>query len=187
MTIEEITKQGKNKIDIDSYLLKSQRKIYLTGEITDEKVMDIIKQIDYLTENSQEDIIMIINSPGGSINAGLALYDIMQKSSCDIITICLGTAASMGAFLLAAGTKGKRYAYMHSEIMIHQIIGSMNGQATEMEIQYNRISKIKNIINDLLHKHTEQPIEKIQIDTERDYYMSSYEAKEYGIIDVVIE
>jgi len=139
------------------------------------------------SEDPDKDIHLYINSPGGSITAGLAIYDTMQYIKPDVVTICIGQSTSMGALLLAAGKKGKRYALPHSRIMIHQPLGGVQGQATDIEIQAKEIIKIKKMIHQLLAKHTGQPIERIEKDTERDYFMSSEEALEYGIIDKIIE
>lgn len=139
------------------------------------------------TEDPEKDIHLYINSPGGAVSAGLAIYDTMQYIKPDIATYCLGQAASMGALLLAAGTKGKRFALPHSRIMIHQPIGGFYGQATDVEIHAREILKMKETLNKIFAKHSGQPIEKIQVDTERDFFMSAEEAKEYGLVDEVIE
>ena len=139
----------------------------------------------YLASVSNEDITVVINSPGGSVTAGMAIYDTMTGISCDVATVCLGMAASMGAFLLAAGTKGKRYATPNSEVMIHQVMGGASGQAVDVQIAARRIGQKKDNLNDLLAAFTGQPLDRIQIDTDRDYFMTTQEAIEYGMIDGV--
>jgi len=139
------------------------------------------------SRDSKKDIKLYINSPGGSVTAGLAIYDTMQYVSCDISTICIGMAASMGATLLTAGEKGKRFALPNSEILLHQVAGGIKGQATDIEIEAKQILKIKGILNEILAKHTRQPIKKVEKDTDRDFYLSAEEAKKYGIVDEVIK
>ncbi len=169
--------------DIYSRLLED-RIVFLNGEVTDETANIIVAQLIYLEgKNPNKDISLYINSPGGSVSAGLAIYDTMKYIRCDVSTICVGRAASMGAFLLAGGTKGKRFALPNSEIMIHQPLGGAQGQASDIQIQANHIQKIKKDLNRMLSENTGKPIEIIEKDTDRDNYMSAEEAKEYGVID----
>ena len=173
--------------DIFSRLLED-RIIMLCGEINDECASSIISQLLYLESlDKNADIYMYINSPGGSISSGLAIYDTMRFIKCDVSTIGIGISASMGAFLLAAGEKGKRYALENSEIMIHQPLGQTSGQASDIEISTKRIIKQKEKLNKLLSFMTSQPIQRIKKDTDRDYFMNSYDALEYGIIDEVLK
>lgn len=178
---------GERAYDIYSRLLK-ERIIFIGGPITDDEANAVIAQLLFLDhEDSKKDIQIYINSPGGSVTAGLAIYDTMQHVKPDVSTICVGMAASMGAVLLAAGKKGKRFALPNSQILIHQVMGGAEGQATEIEITARQILKIKDKLNQILSKHTEQSLAKIEKDTDRDYYMSSQEAKEYGLIDEIIK
>ena len=173
--------------DIFSRLLED-RIIMLCGEINDELSSSIISQLLYLESlDKNADIYMYINSPGGSISAGLAIYDTMKFIKCDVSTIGIGISASMGAFLLAAGEKGKRYALENSEVMIHQPLGQTSGQASDIEISTKRIIKQKDKLNKLLSHMTSQPLHRIKKDTDRDYFMNSYDALEYGIIDEVLK
>ena len=184
--VVEQTGRGERSYDIYSKLLKD-RIIFLGDEINDATAGLIVAQLLFLeSEDPDKDIHLYINSPGGSITAGMAIYDTMQYIKPDVSTICIGMAASMGAFLLAAGAKGKRLALPNSEIMIHQPLGGTRGQATDIEIHAKRILKMKDTLNQILSERTGQPLEKIQMDTERDNFMSSIEAKEYGLIDEVI-
>ena len=184
MVIEQ-TSKGERSYDIYSRLLKD-RIIFLTGEVTDEIADLVIAQMIFLeAEDPDKDIFLYINSPGGAVTAGMAIYDTIQYIKCGVSTICIGMAASMGAFLLAAGAKGKRKCLPNSEIMIHQPIGGARGQATDIAIQAEQIIKIKNKLNGILARRTGQPLEKIQRDVERDFYMSAEEAKEYGLVDEV--
>ena len=184
--VVEQTGRGERSYDIYSKLLKD-RIIFLGDEVNDATAGLIVAQILFLeSEDPDKDIHLYINSPGGSITAGMAIYDTMQYIKPDVSTICIGMAASMGAFLLAAGAKGKRLALPNSEIMIHQPLGGTRGQATDIEIHAKRILKMKDTLNQILSERTGQPLEKIQMDTERDNFMSSIEAKEYGLIDEVI-
>lgn len=186
MVVEQ-TGRGERSYDIFSRLLKD-RIIMLSGEVTDESANLIVAQLLFLeSEDPDKDIHLYINSPGGSITSGMAIYDTMQYIKPDVSTICIGMAASMGAFLLSSGAKGKRFALPNSEIMIHQPLGGAKGQATDIEIHAKWILKIKERLNKILSERTGQPIEKIQEDTERDNFMSAQEAKEYGLIDEVIE
>lgn len=184
--VVEQTGRGERSYDIYSKLLKD-RIIFLGDEVNDATAGLIVAQLLFLeSEDPDKDIHLYINSPGGSITAGMAIYDTMQYIKPDVSTICIGMAASMGAFLLAAGAKGKRLALLNSEIMIHQPLGGTRGQATDIEIHAKRILKMKDTLNQILSERTGQPLEKIQMDTERDNFMSSTEAKEYGLIDEVI-
>lgn len=184
--VVEQTSRGERSYDIYSRLL-NDRIIFLGEEVTDVSANLIVAQLLFLeSEDPGKDIHMYINSPGGSVSAGLAIYDTMQYIKCDVSTICIGMAASMGAFLLAGGTKGKRMALPNSEIMIHQPSGGAQGQATEIKIVAEQILKTKRKLNEILAANTGKPLEQIEIDTERDNYMSAEEAKAYGLIDNVI-
>ena len=186
-TVIESTSRGERAFDIYSRLLKD-RIIFLGEEVNDVTASLVVAQILFLeSEDPTKDISLYINSPGGSVVAGMAIYDTMQYVKCDVSTICMGMAASMGAFLLAGGTKGKRYALPNAEIMIHQPSGGAQGQATEIKIVAEQILKTKEKLNKILAENTSQPIEVIERDTERDNYMSAEEALAYGIIDKVIE
>ncbi len=184
--VVESSGMGEKVFDIYSRLLR-ERIIFL-GTAIDDKLADaIVAQLLYLeADDPEKDIYIYINSPGGSVYAGMAIYDTMQQIKPDVSTICYGIAASMGAFLLSGGAKGKRLGLPNSRIMIHQPLGGAQGQASDIEIQAKEILYIKNKLNELLADHTQQPLEKISVDTERDFYMSSTEAKEYGLIDEVI-
>ena len=185
-TVIEQSSRGERAFDIYSRLLKD-RIIFLGEEVTDVSANLIVSQLLFLeSEDPGKDIQMYINSPGGSVSAGMAIYDTRQFIKCDVSTICMGMAASMGAFLLAGGTPGKRLALPHSTIMIHQPSGGAQGQATEIQIVADRIQYTKRMLNELLAANTHQPLEKIAADTERDYYMSAEEAKNYGLIDAVV-
>ena len=182
----EQTSRGERSYDIYSRLLK-ERIIFLGEEVTDASASVIIAQLLFLEgEDPDKDIHLYINSPGGSVSAGLAIYDTMQYIKCDVSTICIGMAASMGAFLLSGGAKGKRYALPNSEIMIHQPLGGAQGQATDIKIAAEHILKTRARLNRMLAQNTGQSLEKIEIDTERDNFMSAEEAKEYGLVDEVI-
>ncbi len=186
MVVEQ-TGKGERSYDIYSRLLK-ERIIFLGDEVNDVTASLIVAQLLFLeSEDPDKDIQLYINSPGGSITAGMAIYDTMNYIKADVSTTCIGMAASMGAFLLAAGAKGKRFALPNSEIMIHQPLGGFKGQATDIEIHANRILKTKETLNKILSERTGQPLEKISKDVERDYFMSADEAKEYGLVDEVIE
>ncbi|MCC0782543.1 ATP-dependent Clp endopeptidase proteolytic subunit ClpP [Clostridioides sp. ES-S-0108-01] len=183
--VVEQTGRGERSYDIFSRLLKD-RIIFLGDQVNDATAGLIVAQLLFLeAEDPDKDIHLYINSPGGSITSGMAIYDTMQYIKPDVSTICIGMAASMGAFLLAAGAKGKRLALPNSEIMIHQPLGGAQGQATDIEIHAKRILKIKETLNEILSERTGQPLEKIKMDTERDNFMSAMEAKEYGLIDEV--
>ena len=185
--VVEQTSRGERSYDIYSRLLKD-RIIFLSDEVNDVTASLVVAQLLFLeSEDPGKDINFYINSPGGSVSAGLAIYDTMQYIKCDVSTICIGLAASMGAFLLAGGTKGKRMALPNSEIMIHQPSGGARGQATEIQIVAENILKTKKKLNEMLAANTGKPIEIVEKDTDRDYYMSAEEALEYGIIDKVIE
>lgn len=182
----EQTGRTERVYDIYSRLLKD-RIIFIGTAIDDNVANVVIAQLLFLqTEDPEKDIHIYINSPGGIVSAGLAIYDTMQYVKPDIATYCIGQAASMGALLVAAGTKGKRFALPHSRIMIHQPIGGFYGQATDVEIHAKEILKMKDTLNSILSKHTGQPYEKVQADTERDFFMSGNDAKNYGIVDDVI-
>ena len=182
---EKTDKYGRQLMDIESILFMQNRMVFIDDVIDDSLASNIIKQLIYLASVSNEDITVVINSPGGSVTAGMAIYDTISGISCDVSTVCLGMAASMGAFLLAAGTKGKRYATPNSEVMIHQVMGGASGQAVDVQIAARRIGQKKDNLNNLLASFTGQPLERIQIDTDRDYFMTTQEALEYGMIDGV--
>ncbi len=183
----ETTSKGERAYDIYSRLLKD-RIILLGSEINDYVANAIIAQMLFLeAEDPDKDIFLYINSPGGVVTSGLAIYDTMQFIKCDVSTICIGQAASMGAILLAAGTKGKRFALPNSRIMLHQPLGGFSGQASEVEIHAKEIIRMKEILNEIISKHTGQSIKKIRKDTDRDFFMSSEEALHYGIIDKIFK
>ena len=185
MVLEQ-TNRGERSYDIYSRLLKD-RIIFLGEEVNDVTASLVVAQLLFLeAEDPDKDISLYINSPGGSITSGMAIYDTMQYIKCDVSTICIGMAASMGAFLLAAGAKGKRFALPNSEIMIHQPLGGMQGQATDIKIHADRIIRIKAKLNSLLAEQTGKPLETIERDTDRDNFMTANEAQEYGLIDKVI-
>ena len=183
----EQTSRGERSYDIYSRLL-NDRIIFLGEEVTDLSASLVVAQLLFLeAQDPGKDIQLYINSPGGSVSAGMAIYDTMQYIKCDVSTICLGMAASMGAFLLAGGTKGKRYALPNATIMIHQPSGGAQGQATEIRIAAEHILQTKQRLNEILAQNTGQPLEVVERDTERDNYMTSEEAKAYGLIDGVVE
>ena len=185
-TVIEQTHRGERGWDIFSRLLKD-RIVFLGTQVNDEIANIIIAQLLFLeSEDPDKDIMLYINSPGGHVTAGLAIYDTMQYVRCDVQTICMGQAASMGAFLLAAGAKGKRFSLPHARILIHQPLGGFQGQATEIDIHAREILKTRDNLNELLARHTGQPLDRIRNDTERDYFMGPTEAKSYGLIDDVI-
>jgi ATP-dependent Clp protease protease subunit len=185
MVIEK-SSMGERAYDIYSRLLK-ERVIFIGAPIDDVEANLVIAQLLFLeSEDAKKDISIYINSPGGSVSAGLAIYDTMQHVKCDVSTMCIGMAASMAAVLLAGGAKGKRFALPHSRILIHQVMGGAQGQATDIDIQAKEILKIKDILNKLLASHTGQPVGKIEKDSDRDNYMSPEEAKKYGLIDKVL-
>ncbi|MBC5787378.1 MULTISPECIES: ATP-dependent Clp endopeptidase proteolytic subunit ClpP [Clostridiaceae] len=186
MVVEQ-TSRGERSYDIFSRLL-NDRIIMLCDQVTDASASLVVAQLLYLeAQDPEKDIQLYINSPGGSVSAGLAIYDTMKYIKCDVSTICIGMAASMGAFLLSAGTKGKRLALPNSEIMIHQPLGGAQGQATDIQIHAEHILKTRENLNKMLAEATGQPLEKIQLDTERDNFMSAQQAMEYGLVDKVIE
>jgi ATP-dependent Clp protease protease subunit len=183
----EQTEQGQRQVDIYSRLL-TDRVIFLTGEINDDVADIIIAQLFYLeSEDSKADIFLYINSPGGVVTAGLAIYDTMQYISCDVATICLGQAASMGAMLLAAGESGKRMALPNARVMIHQPLGGAQGQASDVQIQAQEMVRIKQRLNEILVDHTGQSMEVIQKDTDRDFFLTAEAAVEYGLIDKLVK
>ena len=184
-TVIEQTHRGERGWDIFSRLLK-ERIIFLGSAIDDQIANVVVASLLFLeSEDPEKDVMLYINSPGGHVTAGFAIYDTMQHVRCDVATICMGQASSMGSFLLAAGAKGKRSALPNARIMIHQPLAGFQGQATEIEIHARELLKTRENLNRILAKHTGQPIEKIQQDTERDYFMSAEAAKEYGVIDEV--
>ncbi len=185
-TVIEKTHQGERAYDIYSRLLKD-RVIFIGGVINDEMANSIIAQLLFLErEDPKKDIVMYVNSPGGAVTATLAMYDTMQYVSCDVSTVCVGLAASGGSVLLMGGTKGKRFALPHSEVMIHQPLGGVEGQATDIHIHAQHIIKTKDLLNEMIAKHTGQKLDKVRVDTERDYFMTAEDAMKYGIIDKVI-
>ncbi len=185
MVVEQ-TNRGERSYDIYSRLLKD-RIVFLGGEVTDDEANLIVAQLLFLeAEDPDKDISLYINSPGGSVTAGMAIYDTMQYIKCDVSTICIGMAASMGAFLLAAGAKGKRKALPNAEIMIHQPSGGVRGQTTDIQIQAERMIAIKKSLNEILANRTGQPLEKVTIDTERDNFMTAEQARAYGLVDQII-
>ncbi len=186
-TVIEKTQYGERAYDIYSRLLK-ERIIFLGGPISDGVANAVIAQLLFLEhEDAKKDIKLYLNTPGGSVTAGMAIYDTMQYVKPDVATMCVGMAASMGAVLLAAGAKGKRFTLPNSEILLHQVMGGAEGQATEIEITARQILKIKDKLNQILAKHTGQPLAKIEKDTDRDFYLTPVEAKEYGLIDEIIK
>jgi ATP-dependent Clp protease protease subunit len=185
-TVIEQTHRGERGWDLFSRLLKD-RVIFLGTRVDDDIANVVIAQLLFLaSEDAQKDIMLYINSPGGSVSAGLAIYDTMQHLHCDVATYCVGRAASMGSFLLAAGTRGKRYALPHARVMIHQPLAGFQGQATDIDIHAREILRTRDTINELYASHTGQSIDRIRNDTERDNFMSAAQAKEYGLIDEVL-
>ncbi len=182
----EQTSRGERAYDIFSRLLKDR--IVFIGSAIDDAVADtVIAQLLFLeSENPEKDIYVYVNSPGGHVTSGLAIYDTMQYVKADVATMCMGQAASMGAVLLAAGAKGKRYALPHARVMIHQVLGGVEGQATDIEIHAREILRIREDLNEILARHTNQPIDKIRVDTERDFFLKPEDALEYGLIDAII-
>ncbi len=186
MVIEQ-TNRGERSYDIYSRLLED-RIVFLTGEVNDISADIVIAQLIYLEgKDPEKDISLYINSPGGSVTAGMGIYDTMNYIKCDVSTICVGMAASMGAFLLSSGAKGKRYTLPNSEIMIHQPLGGAQGQASDIAIQAEHILKIKQRMNRILANNTSQPLEKIEKDVDRDFYMSAEEALAYGLVDKIFD
>jgi len=186
-TVIEKSQYGERAYDIYSRLLK-ERIIFLVGPITDMVANSVIAQLLFLTnQNPNKDIQLYINSPGGSVTAGMAIYDTMQYVKADISTVCVGLGGSMAAVILASGSKGKRFALPNAEILLHQVMGGVSGEAVEIEITAKQIIKIKDKLNKIIAKHTDQPLEKVEKDTDRDFYLSAEDAKNYGIIDDVIK
>ena len=186
-TVIEKTQYGERAYDIYSRLLK-ERIIFLVGPISDSVANSVIAQLLFLaSKDPKRDIQIYINSPGGSVTAGLAIYDTMQYVKCPISTVCVGLAASMAATLLTAGSHGKRFALPNAEILLHQVMGGVTGEAIEIEITAKQIVKIKDKLNKILAKHTGQPLTRVEKDTDRDFYLSAEEAKEYGMVDEVIK
>jgi ATP-dependent Clp protease protease subunit len=182
----ETSGRGERAYDIYSRLLR-ERVIFLVGPVNDQTANVVVAQLLFLeSENPDKDISLYINSPGGSVSAGLSIFDTMQFIKPDVSTLCMGIAASMGAFLMAAGAKGKRFALPNSRVMIHQPSGGAQGQATDIEIQAREILKLRESLNTILAERTGQPLDKIRLDSERDFFMSAAEAKDYGLIDEVI-
>lgn len=185
-SVISVSKTGKEGLDLLSYDFTKNRKIYLFSEITDEIAMEIIAQLEYLDSNGTEDIKIYINSPGGSVSAGFAIVDAIKRCRCGVSTICTGIAASMGAFILSCGKKGKRYATPLSEIMIHQPLGGAQGQASDIQLAAEHITKVKNRLHRILSENTGQNIKTISQDCDRDFWMDSNEALKYGIVDGII-
>ena len=186
MVVEQ-TARGERAYDIYSRLLKD-RLVFVVGPVEDHMANLVVAQLLFLeSENADKDIHLYINSPGGIVTAGLSIYDTMQFINCDVSTICVGQAASMGALLLAGGTKGKRFALPHSRVMVHQPSAGFQGQATDISIHANEILELKKRLNEIMSKHTGQPIEQIEQDLERDNFMSAQKALEYGLVDTVLE
>ena len=185
-TVIEQTHRGERAYDIWSRLMKD-RIVFLGTEIHDDLANVIVAQLLFLeSEDPEKDVNLYINSPGGSVSAGLAIYDTMQYVRCPITTICIGQAASMAAMILAAGTKGRRKALPHARVMLHQPFGGAGGQASDIEIKAREVLRMKRLINEVLSKHTGQPLERVEKDADRDYYMSADEAQQYGLIDDVV-
>ena len=185
-TVIEQTHRGERGWDLYSRLLKD-RIVFLGTEIDAGVANVVIAQLLFLdSEDPKRDIMLYVNSPGGDVSAGLAIYDTMQHVHCDVATVCMGLAASMGSFLLAAGTRGKRYALPHARVMIHQPLAGFQGQATDIEIHAREVIELRRRLDEIIADHTGQDLDKVKQDTERDYFLSSEEAKEYGIIDRVI-
>lgn len=183
----ETTGRGERAYDIYSRMLK-ERLVFLVGPVEDHMANLVVAQLLFLeSENPDKDIYLYINSPGGAVNAGLAIYDTMQYIKPDVSTVCIGQAASMGAVLLAGGAKGKRFALPHARMMIHQPLGGFQGQATDMEIHAREILRVRERLNGILAKHTGQPMDRIGLDTERDRFLDGEEARAYGLVDAVIE
>ncbi len=186
MVVEQ-TNRGERSYDIYSRLLED-RVVFLTGEVNDVTADLVVAQLMYLeSTGADKDISLYINSPGGSVTAGMAIYDTMNYIKCDVVTICVGMAASMGAFLLSSGAKGKRFALPNSEIMIHQPLGGAQGQASDVAITAEHILRIKKRLNTIIARNCNQPLEKVERDTDRDYYMFAEEAKAYGLIDGIVD
>ncbi len=186
-TVIEKTQYGERAYDIYSRLLK-ERIVFLGGPVNDAVANSVIAQFLFLaSKDEKKDIQLYLNTPGGSVSAGLAIYDTMQYIKCPVSTVCVGMAASMGAVLLCAGTKGKRFALPNSEIMLHQVAGGAQGVAADIEINAKQILKIRELLNNIIAKHTNQPLSKVAADSDRDFYLTAAEAKTYGLIDEVIK
>ena len=186
MVVEQ-SGRGERSYDIYSRLLK-ERVVFLVGPVNDQTANLVVAQLLFLeSENPDKDISLYINSPGGSVSAGMSIYDTMQFIKPDVSTLCMGMAASMGAFLLSSGAKGKRFSLPNSRVMIHQPLGGAQGQATDIEIHAREILRLRKDLNQILSENTGQPLEKIERDTERDYFMAAHEAKDYGLVDRVIK
>lgn len=186
-TVVEKSERGERAYDIYSRLLK-ERIVFVGGPVDDTLANLVMAQLLYLeSEDKETDIQLYINSPGGSVTSGIAIYDTMQYITPDVSTTCMGIAASMGAFLLAGGKEGKRYSLPNAKVMLHQVMGGFKGQATDIEIQAEEILRVKKRINEIISENTGQDLEKVQEDTERDFYMTAKEAKDYGVIDEIIE
>jgi len=184
--VVEQTPQGSRQVDLYSRLL-SARIVLLTGPINDDVADNVVSQFFYLeSEDSNKDIFFYLNSPGGAVTAGMAIYDTMQYVACDVVTICLGQAASMAAVLLAGGTKGKRMAFPNARMMIHQPLGGAEGQASDMEIQVKEMCRLKKRLNEILVQHTGQPLKIIERDTDRDFFLTAEDAVQYGLVDQII-
>lgn len=185
-SVISVSKSGKEGLDLLSYDFTKNRKIYLFSEINDTVAMEIISQLEYLDNNGTDDIKIYINSPGGSVSAGFSIVDAVNRCKCDVSTVCTGMAASMGAFILSCGTKGKRLATPLSEIMIHQPLGGAQGQALDIQLAAEHITKVKNKLHRILSENTSQDIQTISRDCDRDFWMGADEALKYGIIDGII-
>jgi len=185
--ITTMDKQGRSSADLLTLDFFENRRIHLTGEVNDKSADEVIAQIEYLARKSSEDITLVINSPGGAVSAGFAIYDAMKRCGCDVATLCTGIAASMGAFLLCSGTKGKRYITPMAEVMIHQPLGGVQGQASDIARAAAHITVIKEKLNAILADNTGKPVDVIARDTDRDTYLSAEEAVEYGLVDSVLD
>lgn len=185
-SVISVSKSGKEGLDLLSYEFIKNRTIYLFSEVTDEVAVEIISQLEYLDNTGGEEIKLLINSPGGSVSAGFAIVDAIHRCKCDVSTICTGMAASMGAFILSCGAKGKRFATPLSEIMIHQPLGGAQGQASDIQLAADHITKVKNKLHGILAKNTGQSIETISKDCDRDYWMEAEEALKYGLVDGIL-
>lgn len=185
--VEHADRYSNRMMDLPTYLLRQQRAVFITDTITDSLATEVLQQLMYLASVSSEDIILYINSPGGSVTAGLAIYDAICGIPCDVSTVCFGLAASMAAVLLSAGTAGKRFLLPNSEVMIHQVMGGAQGQAVDVEIAAAQIGRTKSRLNYLLSKHTGQPLERIRSDSDRDFFLNASEAVQYGLADAVRE
>ena len=184
--IKKVSKEGPETLDMMSYCYQEYRDIYIFEPITDEVAAAVLVQLKYLDQNGNGDIHIYINSPGGSVTAGMAIYDGMKRCKNDVVTICTGMAASMGAFLLSSGTKGKRMATPEAEIMIHQPLGGAQGQASDIELVAQHIARTKKRLNTIFSQNTGKPIEQVTKDCDRDYYMTAEEALKYGLIDCIL-